>query len=136
MRPMRASKPRWSRTFADGRSGGLAWRCPLDATRCSRLGGWRAGPRSWASASTSLRYRLVRLTWQRLQAPGILLSPLPRTRLVAGAQEPFFLENARRWADALRDAAANAVMNERAGSHDGAFWREEFPLIVAWAFGR
>jgi len=26
-------------------------------------------------------------------------------------------------------------MTERAGSHGGAFWREEFPLMVAWAFG-
>jgi len=63
-------------------------------------------------------------------------SPLPRTYLVAGTQEPFFLENARRWADALRDADADVVMNERAGSHGGAFWRQEFPLMVAWAFGR
>ena len=68
--------------------------------------------------------------------PGIMPSPLPRTYLVAGTQEPFFLENARRWADALRDADADVVMNERAGSHGGAFWRQEFPLTVAWAFGR
>ena len=54
-------------------------------------------------------------------------SPVPRTYLVAGTQEPFFLENARRWADALRDADADVVMNERTGSHGGAFWREEFP---------
>ena len=67
--------------------------------------------------------------------PGVMPSPLPRTYLVAGTQEPFFLENARRWADALRDAGADVVMNERAGSHGGAFWREEFPLMVAWAFG-
>ena len=68
--------------------------------------------------------------------PGIMPSPLPRTYLVAGTQEPFFLENARRWADALRDADADVVMSERTGSHGGAFWREEFPLMVAWAFGR
>jgi enterochelin esterase-like enzyme len=67
--------------------------------------------------------------------PGIMPSPLPRTYLVAGTQEPFFLENARRWADALRDADADVVMHERSGSHGGAFWREEFPLMVAWAFG-
>jgi hypothetical protein len=67
---------------------------------------------------------------------GVMPSPLPRTYLVGGTQEPFFLGNARRWADALRDAGADVVMNERAGSHGGAFWREEFPLMVAWAFGR
>ncbi|HEV2135759.1 MAG TPA: alpha/beta hydrolase-fold protein [Terracidiphilus sp.] len=68
--------------------------------------------------------------------PDVMPSPLPRTYLVAGAQEPFFLENASRWADALRHAGADVVMNERTGSHGGAFWREEFPLMTAWAFGR
>lgn len=68
--------------------------------------------------------------------PGIMPSPLPRTYLVAGTQEPFFLENARRWGNALRDAGADVVMNERTGSHGGAFWPAEFPLMVAWAFGR
>lgn len=67
--------------------------------------------------------------------PGVLPSALPRTYLVAGTNEPFFLENARRWAVALRDAGADVVMTERAGAHGGAFWREEFPLMVAWAFG-
>jgi pimeloyl-ACP methyl ester carboxylesterase len=67
--------------------------------------------------------------------PSVMPNPLPRIYLVAGTQEPFFLENARRWADALRDAGADVVMNERAGSQGGAFWREEFPLMVAWAFG-
>ena len=68
--------------------------------------------------------------------PGAMPSPLARTYLVAGTQEPFFLNNAKKWADALRDAGADVVMIERAGSHGGAFWREEFPLMVAWAFGR
>ena len=66
--------------------------------------------------------------------PGVMPSPLPHTYLVAGTQEPFFLENARSWTDALRHAGADVVMNERTGSHGGAFWREEFPLMVAWAF--
>jgi enterochelin esterase-like enzyme len=61
---------------------------------------------------------------------------LPRAYLVAGTLEPFFLKNATRWAVALRDAGADVVMTERVGSHGGAFWKEEFPLMVAWAFGR
>jgi enterochelin esterase-like enzyme len=68
--------------------------------------------------------------------PAVIPGPLPRSYLVAGTQEPFFLENAAKWAEALRVAGADVVMNERAGSHGGAFWREEFPLMVAWAFGR
>ena len=67
--------------------------------------------------------------------PEVMPCPLPRAYLVAGTLEPFFLENAARWAVALRDAGADVVMTERAGSHGGAFWREEFPLMVAWAFG-
>jgi enterochelin esterase-like enzyme len=68
--------------------------------------------------------------------PDVMPNQLPRTYLVAGAQEPFFLENAKRWAQALRDADADVLMKERTGSHGGAFWREEFPLMVEWAFGR
>jgi hypothetical protein len=63
-------------------------------------------------------------------------SSIPRTYLVAGTLEPFFLQNAARWADALRDAGADVVMNEWHGSHADAFWQEEFPLMVAWAFGQ
>jgi enterochelin esterase-like enzyme len=70
------------------------------------------------------------------QPPGVMPSLVPRTYFVAGTHEPFFLGHARRWADALRGAGVDVVMNERAGSHGGAFWREEFPLMVAWAFGR
>jgi pimeloyl-ACP methyl ester carboxylesterase len=68
--------------------------------------------------------------------PAVLPTSLPRTYLVAGRQEPFFRQNAARWADALRDAGADVVMTERAGSHGDPFWEEEFPLMVAWAFGR
>lgn len=59
---------------------------------------------------------------------------LPRTYLVAGTDEPFFRENATRWADALRDADADIVMTERPGDHGDPFWRAEFPLMVSWAF--
>jgi enterochelin esterase-like enzyme len=68
--------------------------------------------------------------------PALLPQPLPRAYLVAGTDEPFFRENATRWAVALRDAGADVVMTERAGSHGDPFWREEFPLMVAWAFAR
>jgi enterochelin esterase-like enzyme len=68
--------------------------------------------------------------------PAVMPNSLPRAYLVAGTLEPFFLENATRWAVALRDAGADVVMSERVGSHGDAFWREEFPLMAAWAFGR
>jgi len=68
--------------------------------------------------------------------PEVMPSPLPRVYLVAGTQEPFFLENATRWADALRHAEADVVMTERQGSHGDPFWRDELPLMVDWAFGR
>ena len=63
-------------------------------------------------------------------------SSLPRVYLFGGTLEPFFLDNATRWAVALRDAGADVVMSERVASHGAALWREEFPLMVAWAFGR
>ena len=68
--------------------------------------------------------------------PDVLPRPLPRAYLVAGTREPFFLENADRWAAALRDAGADVVMTERAAGHDAAMWRDELPLMLAWAFGR
>jgi enterochelin esterase-like enzyme len=69
------------------------------------------------------------------QPPAALPKPLPRTYLVAGTREPFFLDNARRWADALREAGADVVMSVREGAHGDAFWKAELPLMVAWAFG-
>lgn len=62
-------------------------------------------------------------------------SPL-RAYFVAGTLEPFFHENAARWAAALREAGGDVVMNERVGDHGDAFWREEFPAMVEWAFNR
>ncbi len=67
--------------------------------------------------------------------PAVMPSPLPRVYLVAGTLEPFFAENATRWADALRDAGAEVVMTERVGDHGDPFWAAEFPLMVDWAFG-
>ena len=45
--------------------------------------------------------------------PAVMPTLLPRAYLVAGTPEPWFLENATRWADALRDAGADVVMTER-----------------------
>jgi enterochelin esterase-like enzyme len=69
------------------------------------------------------------------QPPAVMPDPLPRVYLVAGTLEPFFLDNANRWAVALRDAEADVVLRERVASHGSALWRGEFPLMVAWAFG-
>jgi enterochelin esterase-like enzyme len=66
--------------------------------------------------------------------PEQLPSLLPRVYLVAGRQEQFFLDNAVRWADALREAEADVAIMRRDGEHGGAFWFDEFPLMLAWAF--
>ena len=68
--------------------------------------------------------------------PEAMPSRLPRAYLVAGTLEPFFLENAARWATALRARSADVVMSERAAGHDDEMWRREFPLMIRWAFGR
>src|SRR6266487_3603941 len=52
--------------------------------------------------------------------PGVMPRPIPRAYLVAGTLEPFFLENATRWAVALRDAGADVVMSERVAPHGRA----------------
>jgi hypothetical protein len=38
--------------------------------------------------------------------------------------------------DALRDASADVVLTQRVGNHGDRFWVADFPLMVAWAFGR
>ncbi|WP_308633923.1 alpha/beta hydrolase [Paenibacillus silvisoli] len=66
--------------------------------------------------------------------PEVMPRSIPRVYLAAGTQEPFFLENATRWAAVLCEAGADVEMRERNASHDDVMWREEFPLMVAWAF--
>ena len=68
--------------------------------------------------------------------PEVMPTSLPRVYLFAGSLEPFFLDNATRWATALRDAGADVVMSELEASHGADLWRGEFPLMVAWAFRR
>ena len=63
-----------------------------------------------------------------------LPSVLPRVYLTAGTLEPFFLENATRWTEALRAGGANVVLSERTGDHGDPFWQEEFIKMLSWAF--
>jgi enterochelin esterase-like enzyme len=67
--------------------------------------------------------------------PEEMPNSLPRVYLFGGTLEPFFLDNARRWEVALRDAGAEVVMSERPVSHGAKAWRAEFPVMVEWAFG-
>ncbi|MFN8573762.1 MAG: alpha/beta hydrolase-fold protein [Gemmatimonadaceae bacterium] len=67
--------------------------------------------------------------------PDVMPPSIPRTYLVAGTMEPFFLANAARWATELQAAGADVVMRERNAGHDDAMWRDEFPLMIARAFG-
>ena len=69
------------------------------------------------------------------QPPTRLGEVLPRVYLTAGTREPFFRENAARWARALTRAGGEVEATERNGTHGGAFWRDELPLMVRWAFG-
>jgi enterochelin esterase-like enzyme len=68
--------------------------------------------------------------------PAVMPSSLPRAYFVGGTLEPFFHQNATQWAAALREAGADVVMTERVGSHGDAFWRQELPSMVDWAFGQ
>jgi enterochelin esterase-like enzyme len=66
--------------------------------------------------------------------PQSITGPIPRTYLVAGTQEPFFLQNAARWARALKNAGGEVVLAQRDAGHGPALWRDEFPSMVEWAF--
>lgn len=65
-----------------------------------------------------------------------LPSVVPRAYLVGGRQEPWFLDNASRWADALSATGAAVAIESREGEHGGQFWYDELPLMVSWAFDR
>lgn len=67
--------------------------------------------------------------------PEVWPDELPSFYLVAGTQEPFFLANAQRWANALESTETASVLAERTGGHGDSFWFIEFPAMVSWAFG-
>ncbi|WP_229022954.1 hypothetical protein [Actinomarinicola tropica] len=66
---------------------------------------------------------------------GPLPDVLPRAYLVAGTEEPFFRDNAGRWAEAFAAAGADVVMIERPGGHGAASWRDELPAVISWLVG-
>lgn len=66
--------------------------------------------------------------------PSPLPSVLPRVYLTAGTLEPFFLENATRWSDALRASGADVILSVQVGDHGDPFWQAEFVKMVSWAF--
>lgn len=66
--------------------------------------------------------------------PASMPARLPRTYLTAGTLEPFFLDNANRWANALLGAGADVVMSEEPGDHGDPFWPAGFVKMVHWAF--
>lgn len=67
------------------------------------------------------------------QPPTDGLDQAPRTALVAGTDEPFFLANATRWARALEAAGAKVALTEHQGAHGDTFWFDAFPTMLAWA---
>jgi enterochelin esterase-like enzyme len=64
--------------------------------------------------------------------PSPLPSVLPRVYLTAGTLEPFFLDNATQWTEALRAGGADVVMSEQVGDHGDPFWQAEFVKMVGW----
>lgn len=66
------------------------------------------------------------------QPPDNLPEKLPRFYFTAGLQEPWFAENARRWATALKSAGAEVLITDREGDHGDPFWQQEFVSMVKW----
>jgi enterochelin esterase-like enzyme len=127
------------RFFVDEVAGWVAERFGL-ALPAERTGVWGASLGGELALALGLRHpevfgaAFVASPGAGFRPPDEMPGHLPRTYLVPGRQEPFFLENAVRWADALRAAGAEVAMVERDGEHGGAFWQEELPLMLAWAF--
>ncbi len=118
----------WQRALTAARSF-----APIESTPCNTLASWKATrvdlyPRAWCTTQVH--------PGGGYRPPDAMPSRLPPTYLVAGKREPFFLDNAARWASALHDASADVVMIQRSAGHDAEMWRQEFPLMIQWAFGR
>ena len=81
-----------SRTSADGLGSGSESRCPPNAPPCSVLGGRRTRARSRAPTSGRLRCSFSGSPGGGYKPTGVLPNRIPRTYLVAGTLEPFFLD--------------------------------------------
>ena len=84
----------------------------------------QASPPITVGATQNAVQRMIfELSWRSLLGFAIHMSTVRSCapRLVAGTTGAVLPRERKRWADALRDADADVVMNERAGSHDGAF---------------
>jgi hypothetical protein len=82
--------------------------------RC--LGGWGARARLGLGHPDVYGAVLSGSPGAGYKPTGPMPSRIPRTYLVADTLEPFFLDNATRWAATLRDAGADVVMIERVAS--------------------
>lgn len=71
------------------------------------------------------------------EVPASKTRPLPRCYLAAGndASEKMFRRHTAAFAKVLKRHGADCVWQLREGGHDIGFWRREFPLALAWAFG-
>ena len=103
---------------------------PCSASRPVANSRWRSG---WDTRTSTVR--------SSARHPAAVTDHLPccRARFRASTSSPahwsrFSSRTPTLWADALRAAGADVVLTERVGGHGDAFWREEFPLMVAWAF--
>ena len=108
---------------------------PAERTAVCGVGERRVRPGHRASAPGHLRCGVLRFARRRL--PTASRDAASAAAHVSRRRHPgaVFLNNANRWADALRDAGTDVVMTERERNHGDAFWAAEFPQMIAWAFG-
>src|SRR5579875_3356813 len=145
-----SATPPWSGPIPNGSQPTSASSWTTSGSGWARTSAWRFPPSGQPSAASRRAGELALALGVRhpdlygvvlcaspgggYQPPPVLSDSLPRVYLVVGTREPFFRKNASRWADALRAAGGDVTMTVRDGSHGDAFWREELPLMVAWAF--
>ena len=124
-----------STTFADGRRKVRRLAASRAHGDAGRVRGWRAGACAWPCVIARIFGAVLCASpGAGYRPPAELQSPLPRAYFVAGTEEPFFLENASRWAAAWRAVGSG---HRHAGARRVA-WRPVLApgasAMVAWAF--